>query len=94
MKVIGDKEYEKLPTEIQKRTLEARMSVTASNKKILFAVSFDDAVTGRTGASITTLADGEIFDLDDRTKAFENVSETIIKALQQDKGLKITDSKK
>jgi len=94
MKVIGDKEYEKLPPELQKRTLDARMSVTASNKRILFAVSFDDAVTGKTEASITAFAKGNIFDVDARTKAFESVSDTIIKALQQDKGLRITDEKK
>jgi hypothetical protein len=94
MKVIGDKEYDKLPIDIQRRTLYARMSVAATNKKILFSVSFDDAVTGRTGSSITTFADGDVFDADARTKAFEAMSETIIKALQQDKGLKITDDKR
>ncbi|MEI7534857.1 MAG: hypothetical protein WCK57_10860 [Verrucomicrobiae bacterium] len=91
MKIIGDKEYEKLPPETQKRALDARMSVTASNGQILFSVSFDDAVTGRTVSSITTQAHGNIFDVYDRTKAFEAVSDTIIKALKQDKGLKITD---
>ena len=94
MKVIGNKEYEKLSPEMQKRTLDARMSVTASPKRILFAVSFDDAVTGRTGASITAFTKGNVFNVDDRTKAFEGVSETIMKALQQDKGLRITDKKK
>jgi hypothetical protein len=94
MKVVGNKEYEKLSPEMQKRTLNARMSVTASNKRILFAVSFDEAVTGRTGASITAFTKGNVFDADARTKAFEAVSETIIRALQQDKGLKITDEKK
>jgi hypothetical protein len=94
MKVIGDKEYDKLPLSIQKRTLNARMSVTASNKRILLAVSFDDAITGRTGSSITALTRGDIFDLDDRTKTFEAASETIVKALRQDKGLQITDEKK
>lgn len=94
MKVIGDKEYDKLPLNVQKRTLNARMSVTASNNRILLAVSFDDAITGRTGSSITALTRGNIFNLDDRTKAFEAASETIVKALQQDKGLQITDEKK
>jgi hypothetical protein len=94
MKVIGTKEYDKLPLDVQKRTLDARMSVTASNKRILLSVSFDDALTGRTGSSITALTKGNVFNLDDRTKAFEAVSATIIKALQQDKGLQITDEKK
>jgi hypothetical protein len=94
LKVLGDKEYDKLPADVQKRTLDVRMSVTASNRRILLAVSFDDAVTGKTGASISALTKGNIFNFNDRTKAFEAVSASIIKALQQDKGLQITDEKK
>lgn len=94
MKVIGNKEYEKLPAEVQARTLDARMSVSASNKRIVLAVSFDEAVTGRTGSSITTYTKGNVFDADDRTKAFESASETLIKALEKDKGLRITEQKK
>ena len=90
MKVIGDKEYVKLAPEVQKRTLNARMSVNASNDRILLAVSFDDAVTGRTGSSVTSNARGNIFNANARTAAFESASETIIKALQKDKGLQIT----
>src|ERR1700681_952665 len=43
MKVIGNKEVDKLGPEVQKRTLDARMSMSASNKRIQFSVSFDDA---------------------------------------------------
>ncbi|HVY22755.1 MAG TPA: hypothetical protein VG962_05330 [Steroidobacteraceae bacterium] len=94
MKVIGNKEYDKLSSDVQKRTLNARMSVEASNKRILLSVSFDDAVTGRTGASITTNTKGNIFNADARSKAFESASKTIIKALQRDKDLQITEDHK
>jgi hypothetical protein len=69
------------------------MSVSASNKRILLAVSFDDAVTGRTGSSITTYTKGNIFKSDTRENAFQSASDTIISALQRDKGLKITQEK-
>lgn len=92
-KVVGDKEYEKLPGDAQKRTLFARMAISAGGKRITLSVSFDDAVTGRTGSSITTFQKGDVFDVKARTKVFEVASETIIKALQQDKGLIIRDDK-
>jgi hypothetical protein len=91
MKILGEKEYNTLPQDVQKRTLLARMSLSANRKKILFTVTFDDAVTGRTGSSITSITEGDIFNLDTRTEAFEAISKTIIKALKQDKGLKIQD---
>jgi len=93
MKVVGDKEYEKLSPENQKRTLIARLSLVADGKDNLISVSFDDAPTGRTGASITSRAKGNIFNLRDRTKAIESLSKTITKALKQDKGLKISDER-
>ena len=60
----------------------------------MLTVSFDDAITGKTGASITTYTNGDIFDPKARTAVFERASVTIIKALQQDKGLVITNEKK
>jgi hypothetical protein len=93
MKVIGNKEFAQLPAEVQKRTLFARMSVSASNKRILLAVSFDDALTGRTGSSITTYTKGNIFKADKREEAFQSASDTIVSALQRDKGLQITEAK-
>jgi hypothetical protein len=91
MKVVGDKEFEKLSPEIQKRTLFARMSMSAVSKRIQFSVSFDDAVTGRTGSSITTYTKGNIFDGKVRTEVFEDASETIVSALEKDKGLQISE---
>ncbi len=90
MKVIGDKEYEQLPLNAKKRTLNARMAISASNNRILLSVSFDDAVSGRTGASISSFTKGKLFKTDAREKAFEVASETIIKALERDKGLEIS----
>jgi len=93
MKVVGDKEYAALPQDVQKRTLMARMSITASAKKILMSVSFDDAISGRTVSSISAYTRGNLMNMESRTKAFEVVSESIVSALEQDKGLKITDEK-
>jgi hypothetical protein len=94
MNVIGDKEFTNLELDNQKRTLIARMAVAAGNKIIILTVSFDDAATGRTGSSVTGGAKGNVFDGDDRGKAFEAVSKMLINALQNDKGLQITDEKK
>jgi hypothetical protein len=92
MKVIGNKEYESLSTDDKGKTLFARMSLSASKNKMDVTVSFDDMVTGRTGASVTTYADGDIFDTDSRTQAFNDAAKAIINAFQHDKGLKISDS--
>ena len=94
IRVVGDKEYEKLQNETQKRTLIARIAMTTGGEKIMLTASFDDAVSGKTGASITTYTGGDIFDPKARTKVFEKASETIVKALQQDKGLVISNGKK
>lgn len=94
MKVIGDKEYENLAPNYKQRTLLARMSATASDEVITLSVSFDDSLSGRTGASITGSAEGDIFDFADRNEVFETVSTTIVKALQSDKGLHIADDRK
>ena len=94
MKIIGDKEYDKLPEETKKRTLSARISFsqnTNSSSTNILSVSFDDTVTGRTGTNITTKVRGDMFDAHDRNKAFEKVSEPIIRAIASDKGLKVTE---
>ena len=70
MKVIGSKEYAKLSPEVQNRTLDARMSVSASNNRILLSVSFDNAVTGRTGPALPRIRTGNIFKTNDRMRAF------------------------
>jgi hypothetical protein len=93
MKVIGDKELATMPPAEQRRALFARMSLSASNKRILLSVSFDDVVTGKTESSITTYTKGNLFDVDARTKAFQNASDLIVEAMQKDRGLQITQQK-
>lgn len=73
MRVIGDREYEGLSSEVKKRTLNARMSVSATTNRIVLAISFDEAFSGRTGASITSHTAGDIFDADARVAAFESL---------------------
>jgi len=91
MKVIGDKEYEKLPLAQQKRTLFVRMSLAITGNNILMAVSFDDAVSGRTGSTITSHSKGNIFDPRHRTKAFEVLARTITRALVSEKHLTVAN---
>ena len=68
MKIIGDKEYQSLPQEQKLKTLIARMSLIASSAKVnLISISFDDAVSGKTVASVTAKAKGDMFDVSDRT---------------------------
>lgn len=92
MKVIGNKEYDRLTTDDKGKTLFARMSLTASKRKMNVTVSFDDMVTGRTGASVTTYAKGDIFDNDSRTEAFSDAAKAIINAFQHDKDLRVSES--
>lgn len=56
MKIIGDKELERLPEKDQSRTLLARLALITSPERNLISVSFDDAVSGRTVASISQVA--------------------------------------
>lgn len=90
MRLVGDKQYASMPAAQQQRTLFARMAVAGIDERIVLSVSFDDATSGRTGASITSSTKGELFEEDDRREAFESVSNTVVKALQQDKGLMVS----
>lgn len=90
MKVVGEKEFESMTPENRKRTLYSRMAVAASSERIIFSVSFDDAVSGRTGATITSSSKGNLFDADDRGDAFQDVSNAVVRAIQQDKGLQVS----
>lgn len=93
MRLVGDKQYATMPPAQQQRTLFARMAVAGEDERIVFSVSFDDATSGRTGASVTSSTKGELFEEDDRREAFESVSNTVIKALQQDKALVVSSHK-
>lgn len=92
MKVVGNKEYETLTPEEKSKTMFARMALNASKKKMTVTVSFDDMVSGRTGATVTTYADGNIFDNNSRTEAFNDAAKPIRDALQHDKGLTISNT--
>jgi len=93
MKVIGDKDYKALTVEQQGQTLFARLSMISNNRKDnLISISFDDAASGKTVASVTSRARGDMFDTADRTKALEAVSDALLQALRQDKGLSIKDA--
>ena len=95
MKVIGDREYDALPLPQQLRSVFARISVSSVNKKwSVLSVTFDDAVTGRTGASITAQAKVDLFDAKERSELFEKAAISVVEVLERDKGLIITDSKK
>ncbi len=92
MKVIGTKEFADLTPEMQKRTLFARMSMSAGDKHIQLTVSFDDAVTNKTVSSITAENRGDIFDTGDRDKVFENATRVITQALEHEKGLTVAEA--
>jgi hypothetical protein len=92
MNVVGDKEYASFPLEQQRRTLFVRMSLIATGtKQNLVTISFDDAATGKTVASLTAKAKGDMFDPEDRTEAIESLSSAIVQALERDKGISVSD---
>src|SRR5690606_2223772 len=88
-KVVGDSEYSNFSPENKAKTLAARLAINASDKRINMSVSFDELVSGRTVASVTTYTKGKIFKLNDRTKAFDNAAKEIVAAFEHDKGLTI-----
>ncbi|MGQ0618949.1 MAG: hypothetical protein ACT4QA_03365 [Panacagrimonas sp.] len=90
LKVIGEKELASLAPAAQHRTLMARVGVSSNEELILMSVSFDDVITGRTQASMTSREKGDIFDEDDREDAFDSLTKTLVKALVQDKGLAVS----
>lgn len=86
-KVIGDKEYAALAADQQGRSLLARMSVSAIDKKhAVLSISFDDAVTGKVGAAATASDKANLYDAGDRSDLFEEAAESIIKRLEREKG--------
>ncbi|MGQ0698623.1 MAG: hypothetical protein ACT4PZ_10310 [Panacagrimonas sp.] len=90
LKVIGDKELAGMTAAAQQRTLIARVGVSSGEEVIVMSVAFDDVVSGRTQASMSSREKGDIFDEDDREDAFEALTKTLVKALVQDKSLAVT----
>jgi hypothetical protein len=94
MKIVGDKEYEKLSPDDKTRTLIVRGGIsTYNNKSNLITISFDDAVSGKTVANLTAQAKGDLYNPKYRTKALELVSKPLAEALSREKGLKIINEK-
>ena len=96
MTIIGDKEQPGQKAEDKARTLFVRFALQTFNggKGNLITISFDDAVSGKTVASITSQAKGSLFEPKNRTKALEAVSLPLSDALTREKGLTIQKSKK
>jgi len=90
MKIIGDKEFTRLPEEQQSRTLLARLALASSAESSMVSVSFDDALSGKTVASISQVAKGNMLDEDERTEALESLAEVVIDAIRKDKRLTIS----
>jgi len=94
MTVIGDKEYPAMKPEEKAKTLFVRFAISTFNKKEnLITISFDDAITGKTVANLTSQAKGNLFNPSDRTKALELVSKPLSEALTNEKGLKVSTTR-
>jgi hypothetical protein len=62
-------------------------------KENLITISFDDAISGKTVANLTSQAKGNLFKPSDRTKALDIVSKPLTEALINEKGLKVNTEK-
>lgn len=92
--IIGNNDVEKFNDSQKHQTLFVRMAMVSSSKNDnLITLSFDDLVSGKTVASISARAKGDMFDPGARTKAIESVSKPIIQALERDKGIVVKDGK-
>jgi hypothetical protein len=88
MRVVGDKEIQDFTAEQKAKTLVLRGALdTYEDKRAALSVSFDDYVTGRTMANMTSASDGNIFNHDDRDKMFRKITEGLQKSLTEEKGL-------
>jgi hypothetical protein len=92
--IVGNNDMEKFNDSQRHQTLFVRMAMVSSSKNDnLITLSFDDLVSGKTVASISARAKGDMFDPGARTKAIESVSKPIIQALERDKGILVKDGK-
>ena len=87
LKVIGDRELEGLKDDARARTLVVRLALKGSGEKHVVTISFDSAATGRTEATITAEAEGNLFDADSRREAFEELRHAVLSRVARDKGL-------
>ena len=94
MTIIGDKEFLGMKSEDKAKTLFVRFALSTFNKKEnLITISFDDAISGKTVANLTSQAKGNLFKPSDRTAALEVVSKPLSEALTNEKGLQVTTKK-
>ncbi len=87
MKVVTPQEYESMTPENQKKTLYAQISLGSEDGNNQLNISFEDAVSGETKSNFGEVAEGDMSNSRDRSKALRSVSNKIIKALKKDKGL-------
>ena len=91
MTIVGGKEFAALPSENKAKTLFVRYAVSTFNKdKNIITISFDDAISGKTVASLTSESDGDLLDPDDRAKALAGLTQPLADALTREKGLRVT----
>ncbi|MDT0498517.1 hypothetical protein RM530_14290 [Algiphilus sp. W345] len=84
---VGERELASMDAQDAKRSMIARLSFNSEGKYIILSVIFEDAHTGRTGASLTSTEKGELFEAGDRDDIFKAMSKTLIQALERDNGL-------
>jgi hypothetical protein len=91
MNIIGDKEFATMNPEDKPRTLYVRFAISSYNKmKNLIAISFDDATTGKTVATLTAEVYGSLMDPNHRANTIKQLVQPLSEALTREKGLKVT----
>lgn len=94
MTIVGDKEFVGMKSEDKTKTLFVRFAISTFNKQEnLITISFDDAISGKTVANLTSQAKGNMFSPTDRTKALEIVSKPLSESLTNEKGLQVNTKK-
>ncbi len=87
MKALTTQEYEQFSFDNKKRTLFAKISLDTKGETDLLNILFEDTVTGEAKRNFSGVAEGDMLESEDRSKALQLVSNKIIKALKEDKGL-------
>jgi hypothetical protein len=91
LQVLGEKDLEALTPEARARTLVARLGLVSNGKRRLISLAFDGAASGKTVASLTVEARGDMLDAGDRADAFEPIEEALVDAVERDKGVDLDD---
>jgi hypothetical protein len=89
LQVLGEKDLEALPSEARARALVARLGLVTNGKRRLISLAFDGAASGKTVASLTVEARGDMLDAGDRADAFEPIEEALVDAVERDKGVEL-----